>query len=1323
MQRKAWKLGQTALAAALAISSSVTSLMPAANPVLAQESNPQSDAARTEDGLRALVTPVLQSYVPDESNADWHLGQGARLVIAASDENIANIRLAEVIKLINAEMADKGLIAAPMAMVYSDPASITPEDIVVDLADSVTEESNSPEAYRIEIGLEGIRITGASENAVLNALHTIEQLAQRDGTVPYGVITDYPNVKERRLHVDCARKYISKDWFIRQIHEMSYLKMNALQMHFSENLGFRIECETDPAIMSDEYLTKDEVREILAEARKYGVSVIPSFDSPGHVDQILRAHPEYGQVSSSGSHYASGLDITNEEAVSYIKSLYAEYMDLFEGCTDIHIGGDEYMEFDRAPFTTQYQSVLNAFAQEKYGAGYTWKDAIAGYINDLAEFCHERGFTPRIFNDGIYYGESSYSTANNQKIIMHDYIGIDFWSQMSWNYSIARLNTFVNHGHDTIYNLNASYFYYVLRSSMPSDGRLQHSFDNLDPDKLIYSNWTPGQFQANTVSDNADYIKGAGIAIWCDVPNLCGEDVIHDDVENALRALASKSWNVSSPQVKSWEDFQNDFDVLGHAGAYEKGTKLSDPGEILAADSLSKVVLHYQLADGTALKADSVRYGSLGDAFNFAPDAIYGCRLIEGSAAGVFSEETQEFTFVYEKYTDLSLLQDAVDHALEEPRYIASTFAGYKSALIAARSVLANPDVWQKDADDAFAALQAAASQCVLLSDLVLYAEVSHPLPSSAYISGYPAYQQAVEAAREVLFDPSAQPAEKQAALDAIQAAAASLMKPDGNTPTVEATHNYYEPSTWNPTGQYSYAKMLDGDLNTKCWFGQPQSVDAVIDFTFPSIVNMSAIHVSQPDNDDYLRSADVMISSDGETWTTVGSITGRDEIDKEITFAKTPVLKVRIQLKTKADYWYQINEVMFTYEQIEEDTSFADLLGEAALIDLEGKTYDSASAFADAYLAARALYASGLPDENGTLDALRQAIANLKSADDQIVEADFTLLQMAVDYAEAQAAAGALEHLHPLVAARFASALEQAKTILEEKTASQQEADAAWMELSYAIHLLGFKADKSALQQLVDQADALDLRSYEDGEAKDAFLAALQHAKDILGSDTALDNSIEQAARDLAAAMAGLQAKDIDTRMLAWLIDEVDSADLEDFCNPQPEKDAFAAALAHGKDVLAHPENQQEVDAAAAALNEAWLTLRLKPSEEMLQALRDFAAKAATIDRSLYTKETLAIIDDLAARAKALLENPHAGRREAQELILEIEQNAALLTPANDKSDISVTAGAAKPVRDNTDNKASSVNTAASFGITGSAAAALFSAGLLSWLRRRQKN
>mgnify|MGYP000591633490 FL=1 len=76
------------------------------------------------------------------------------------------------------------------------------------------------------------------------------------------------------------------------------------------------------------------MREILAEAKKYGVKVIPSFDSPGHVDQILRAHPEYGQVDAYGNNYKSGLDVTNPEAIKYI---YSYMMNIWNYLKDVQI--------------------------------------------------------------------------------------------------------------------------------------------------------------------------------------------------------------------------------------------------------------------------------------------------------------------------------------------------------------------------------------------------------------------------------------------------------------------------------------------------------------------------------------------------------------------------------------------------------------------------------------------------------------------------------------------------------------------------------------------------------------------------------------------------------------------------------------------------------------------------------------------------------------------------------------------------------------------------------------------------------------------------
>lgn len=629
-------------------------LLTLANPS-GQQNLQAGTTAVTEEELITKVNPILKSYQVFDTEGLWRVLPETRFLVAAEENLKENQRLAEVVKLVNAEFTEKKIASSvPHAMLYASEVQRTPQDIFIRLAEveDLTSETESEETYQITIDDTGVVIEAASENAVLYALRTIEALMTTNRGLVYGRITDYPDVAERRLHVDCGRKYISKDWFIREIREMSYLKMNALQIHFSENFGFRIECETDPAIMSEEYLTKAEVREILAEAEKYGVKVIPSFDSPGHVDQILKAHPEYGQISTDGTHYASGLDVTNPEAVAYIYSLYDEYMELFEGCTDFHIGGDEYMEFDRAPFTTKYQSILNDYAVKTFGPGYTWKDTLADYINNLAEYVFDHGFKPRVWNDGLYYGENS---STPQKIKMHSYIGVDFWSQMSWNRSISTLQQIIDRGHKDVYNVNASYFYYVLRPSAPTDGREQHSFDVLNQEKNIYETWMPGKFQENTINDDHEAIRGASVAVWCDQADVCTEDVIASDIGPALRSLASKSWNTESSSRLDYTGFQALTETLGYPAGYEKGSVLPEVGEFTEAEAVARVWLRCVDEAGHMIREDQISYGEKGSSYEITAPEVPSMCAVTGVQSGIYTEEEVTLTFVYEPDPDAEM--------------------------------------------------------------------------------------------------------------------------------------------------------------------------------------------------------------------------------------------------------------------------------------------------------------------------------------------------------------------------------------------------------------------------------------------------------------------------------------------------------------------------------------------------------------------------------------------------------------------------------------------------------------------------------------------
>ena len=1082
-----------------------------------------AERTMTNEQLVAATTPILQSYTKDASDKTWVMTKDSKFVIVANEANLKNNRLAEIVKLVNSEFMAKKIISSDaQAMLYNQDGA--PTDITIDIkpVSEITDKTTSKEAYKITIDDTGIHLTGASETAVLYGLRTIEQITSVNGALAYGEIVDYPNVAERRIHVDMARKYISKDWFIRQIREMSYFKMNAIQMHFSENLGFRIECETDPSIVSEQHLTKADVREILAEAKKYGVKVIPSFDSPGHVDQILRAHPEYGQKDKYGNHYKSGLDVTNPEAIKYIYSLYDEYMELFKGCTDFHIGGDEYMEFDRAPFTTQYKSVLDNYARENIDPNATWKDVIAKYINDLAEHVHEKGFTPRIWNDGIYYGENSWGQ-NKQMIEMHKYIGIDFWSQMSWNGSIARLQTFLDKGHDTIYNVNASFFYYVLRPSMPDDGRKQHSFDNLNSDKLIFDEWTPGKFQANTIADDNPAIKGASLAIWCDKADVCDEDTITEDIANEMRALASKAWNTKSNSIISHNQFKANYAKLGHVAAFDKGSTLPDSGSILPADSLGKVTIKYVDKDGKDIKSPVTRYGNIGDEYNFTAEKIYGYRLVsdKDSATGTYSKKGDTFTFTYEIYTDKTDLKDALDNALDENEYIGATLGEYKAALDEAQKLYDDKNALQKDVDDVLVVLNSAKKKAIKRAYYPLWVEVENPMADNGYASGYAEYLEAVKNGKKVLYGEEVTDEAVKEAYEALVTAREAIMKRDGNVPTVEASDNWY-PYGW-PQGVYNYDKMFDGDESSFTWFNDAQKVGKHITFTFANKVNMTGVTVIAPANagDDVIKNADIMVSEDKENWTTVGNMKmDADHLKHTFTFDKQPVKYVKILIKEDAENWYKIAEMKFTYEQIAENTELKDLLKEAYDQDLTDKTADSVDTFLDALIEAQKAYAKEDLNNEEVMNTLRDAMKNLKVAP-KVNKAE---LEETVTKAEA-ISEDTLNKAVKKARDAFAKALEEAKAVVENKDASQEEVNEAAKKLEEAIKGLDvLKGDTTALDAKLAEIKKLDEKKYT-ADSWAALMAAVEEAKG-LDAENATQVEVDEVVAKLTKAVDALEEK-----------------------------------------------------------------------------------------------------------------------------------------------------------------------------------------------------
>lgn len=389
-------------------------------------------------------------------------------------------------------------------------------DIILSLANGM-----GPTEGKINHAKE-ITITAGTTNMLLHtAVHAlIQQFLQK---MPVGESDISYQQEERILMLDMGRKYYSKDTIIKLIDSMCLAQFNYLQLHFSENEGFRIECNTAPEVVSDEYLTKDEVREIVAYARQSCIEIIPDFDSPGHLKQILKNYPKWqlkkqmrnGELKND----ESALNICDPQAVEFILSIYEEFAELFAESTYFHIGGDEFVNFDEIGLYPE----LSIAAKEKFGESAGAIDCFVDYVNQVSEAISSWGFVPRVWNDGFFRFNW------NEQVKLSEAVEITYWTK--WNKNMAPLTTFVEKGFPIV-NFNDSYFYYVLGENA---GYTYPTYDK------IADYWEPSQYaHGQQIAEITPQFPGVALAIWSDVPEAKSEAAVWKDVSYLLFAMVQK---------------------------------------------------------------------------------------------------------------------------------------------------------------------------------------------------------------------------------------------------------------------------------------------------------------------------------------------------------------------------------------------------------------------------------------------------------------------------------------------------------------------------------------------------------------------------------------------------------------------------------------------------------------------------------------------------------------------------------------------------------------------------------------------------------------
>jgi|GEM_PF-734143 len=224
-------------------------------------------------------------------------------------------------------------------------------------------------AYTLHIGSDGITIRANDGAGLFYGLQTLEQMFPGNGTsaIHYAEIGDAPAFSWRGIHLDVSRHFFGVPVVERYIDVAAHYKLNVFHWHLTDDQGWRIEIkryprltqiascragtqiDKDPTDLDGKrycgYYTQQQIRGVVAYAKRRYVTIVPEIEMPGHSTAALAAYPQYAcspgpfQVAQTWG-VLSEIYCPTEQTFTFLSGVLAEVAQLFPG-TYVHAGGDE----------------------------------------------------------------------------------------------------------------------------------------------------------------------------------------------------------------------------------------------------------------------------------------------------------------------------------------------------------------------------------------------------------------------------------------------------------------------------------------------------------------------------------------------------------------------------------------------------------------------------------------------------------------------------------------------------------------------------------------------------------------------------------------------------------------------------------------------------------------------------------------------------------------------------------------------------------------------------------------------------------------------
>ncbi|MDD7885082.1 beta-N-acetylhexosaminidase [Flavivirga sp. 57AJ16] len=241
-------------------------------------------------------------------------------------------------------------------------------------------------AYKIEVSATGISLFVNSEESAFYAAQTLRQYIwtsdidtnAKNIKLKSVIIEDKPENEYRGFHIDVSRHFFPKEFIFKIIDQMALYKLNKLQIHLTDDQGWRIVSDKYPLLTQigafrefnehDEwciekaksdadynfnpafvngntyggFYTKQDIRDIVLYASDNYIEVIPEIDMPGHMSAAIRAYSwlSCNGETGMGEEFSRPMCVCDENVMQFAKDVWSEMIELFPSET-VHIGADE----------------------------------------------------------------------------------------------------------------------------------------------------------------------------------------------------------------------------------------------------------------------------------------------------------------------------------------------------------------------------------------------------------------------------------------------------------------------------------------------------------------------------------------------------------------------------------------------------------------------------------------------------------------------------------------------------------------------------------------------------------------------------------------------------------------------------------------------------------------------------------------------------------------------------------------------------------------------------------------------------------------------